>query len=169
MAKKVTVVTVFVVMALVAGYTFLGAGVGPSEENIHMPRPPSAAEEKAAASIVAIMNKASAKSAAADKHEREARASEAAEKAGIAAAIAKIDSINAAKKVADEAATFEYSATTTDTPRFYPTYLPGQLCHSKTIFDSWEESHGTLKECCEAFFSWDYEACCSSLDMGGCE
>lgn len=59
-------------------------------------------------------------------------------------------------------------STFTETPRFYPTYLAGELCHSKTSFESWEESYETLRECCEAVFSWDFEACCSSLDMGGC-
>jgi len=59
-------------------------------------------------------------------------------------------------------------STFTETPRFYPTYISGELCLSKTSFESWEESHKTLKECCEAFFSWDFEACCNSLDMGGC-
>jgi len=68
----------------------------------------------------------------------------------------------------DEAIAFEYSVTTSDVPHFYPTYISGQLCHSKTLFESWEQSHGTLKECCEAHFSWDFEACCSSLNMGGC-
>lgn len=63
---------------------------------------------------------------------------------------------------------FQYSATASDTPRFYPTYISGQLCQSKTAFDSWEQSHSSLKECCEAFFIWDFEACCSSLGMGGC-
>ena len=62
----------------------------------------------------------------------------------------------------------EYLPTTTGAPRFYPTYIAGQLCHSKTVFDSWEQSYGSLKECCEAFFSWDYESCCNSLDMDGC-
>jgi len=59
-------------------------------------------------------------------------------------------------------------STFTETPRFYPTYITNELCHSKTSFDSWEESYGTLRECCEVFFSFDFEACCSSLDMGGC-
>lgn len=59
-------------------------------------------------------------------------------------------------------------STFTETPRFYPTYISGELCNSKTSFDSWEESYGTLRECCEAFFSWDFEACCSSLNTGGC-
>lgn len=60
------------------------------------------------------------------------------------------------------------SLTSTDGKRFYPTYIPGQLCHSKQTFDSWEEHYGTLRECCEERFSWDIEECCNSLDMGGC-
>jgi len=68
----------------------------------------------------------------------------------------------------DEATMAEYSVITSDKPRFYATYVYGQLCHSKTLFDSWEKSHVTLKECCHAHFSWDYDACCRSLDMGGC-
>jgi len=68
-----------------------------------------------------------------------------------------------------EATSSEYSTRSSDAPpRFYPTYIPGQLCHLKTMFDSWEESYGTLNECCEVFFRWDIEACCSSLNMGGC-
>jgi len=69
----------------------------------------------------------------------------------------------------DEATSLEeYSSTTSSTPRFYPTFLSNQLCHSKTIFDSWEQSYVTLEECCKAHFSWDFETCCSSLNMGGC-
>lgn len=71
-------------------------------------------------------------------------------------------------KPVDGTTSIEDFAINGDMPRFYPTYISGQLCHSKTKFDSWEESHATLKECCKAFFSWDFEACCSSLDMGGC-
>lgn len=67
------------------------------------------------------------------------------------------------------ATSFEHSVINSDVPRFYPTYISGQLCHSKNSFDSWEQSHGTLKECCDAHFSWDLEACCSSLNMGGCK
>jgi len=69
---------------------------------------------------------------------------------------------NASKDAANE-----HSANK-DTPRFYPTYISGTLCHSKTLFDSWEKSYGSLKDCCEAHFSWDFAACCSSLNMGGC-
>jgi len=79
--------------------------------------------------------------------------------------------VSSSKPRKNEAISTKTSAahsTFTETPRFYPTYVAGELCLSKTSFDSWEESHGTLKECCEAFFSWDFEECCSSLNMGGC-
>jgi len=66
------------------------------------------------------------------------------------------------------AAANEHSANNKDTPRFYPTYIFGTLCHSKTLFDRWEQSYTSLKDCCEAHFSWDLAACCSSLNMGGC-
>ncbi|KAL3817219.1 hypothetical protein ACHAXA_001711 [Cyclostephanos tholiformis] len=52
--------------------------------------------------------------------------------------------------------------------RFYPTYMHGRLCRSKSTFDSWEQSYASLRECCESHFSWDLTACCGSLDMGGC-
>jgi hypothetical protein len=55
-----------------------------------------------------------------------------------------------------------------DVPRFFPTWIGGQLCNSKHSFESWEESYLTLKECCEAHFLWEYSACCASSDMGGC-
>jgi len=71
-------------------------------------------------------------------------------------------------KATDGTTSTEYVVERVETPRFYPTYISGQLCHSKTMFDDWEESFETLKECCESFFSWDFEACCSSLNMGGC-
>jgi hypothetical protein len=66
------------------------------------------------------------------------------------------------------AAANEHFANNKDTPRFYPTYIFGTLCHSKTLFDSWEQSYTSLKDCCESHFSWDLAACCSSLNMGGC-
>lgn len=53
-------------------------------------------------------------------------------------------------------------------PRFYPTWIRGELCNSKEVFDDWEDSYLTLKECCESHFSWDMLACCSSSNMGGC-
>jgi hypothetical protein len=43
--------------------------------------------------------------------------------------------------------------------RFYPTYVAGKLCHSKTKFDSWEQSYTSLQECCKAHFNWDLTAC----------
>jgi hypothetical protein len=45
------------------------------------------------------------------------------------------------------------------TTRFYPTYVAGKLCHSKTKFDSWEQSYTSLQECCKAHFNWDLTAC----------
>jgi len=68
----------------------------------------------------------------------------------------------------------EYSSSTTSSQsnRFYPTFVSGQLCRSKYSFDidSWEESYETLKECCKTHFFWDYEACCKTETegMGGC-
>ena len=59
----------------------------------------------------------------------------------------------------EEVLSLEYSSVVSDVPRFYPTFISGQLCHSKTSFDAWEESHDTLKECCQTHFSWDYEEC----------
>jgi hypothetical protein len=53
-------------------------------------------------------------------------------------------------------------------PRFYPTWIRGQLCSTKESFDDWEESYLSLSECCESHFSWDFIACCSSTNMGGC-
>jgi len=43
--------------------------------------------------------------------------------------------------------------------RFYPTWIAGQLCNSKSSFENWEESYSTLAECCKAHFSWDQESC----------
>ena len=62
----------------------------------------------------------------------------------------------------------QYAPASTHSPRFHPTFINGQLCHSKISFDSWEASYETLEECCKAHFSWDYEACCRSAGMGGC-
>jgi len=62
----------------------------------------------------------------------------------------------------------QYSTTSSQMPRFYPTFVLGQLCNSKISFDSWEESYGSLEECCTTHFSWNYEACCKSKGMGGC-
>ena len=59
----------------------------------------------------------------------------------------------------EEVLSLEYSSVVSDVPRFYPTFISGQLCHSKKSFDAWEESHDTLKECCQTHFSWDYEEC----------
>jgi hypothetical protein len=54
-------------------------------------------------------------------------------------------------------------------PRFYPTWVRGELCSSKEVFDDWEDSYATLQECCESHFSWDMSACCSTKEMGGCK
>ena len=45
--------------------------------------------------------------------------------------------------------------------RYYVTYEEGAPCASKPAaeFEGWEEAHATLGECCEAAFSWDYDAC----------
>jgi len=53
------------------------------------------------------------------------------------------------------AATFEGEV------RYYPTYTEGNLCSSKPIadFESWEELYTSLADCCDAAFSWDYDAC----------
>jgi len=75
--------------------------------------------------------------------------------------------ITMAEPTNGKAAEFEDSSITSDYPRFYPTYISGELCRSKTSFSSWEEPYETLKECCKAHFSWDYDVCCSSLKFGG--
>ncbi len=48
--------------------------------------------------------------------------------------------------------------------RFFPTWSDGELCSSKksTSFESWEESYPSLDECCDVFFSWDFDACMQS-------
>merc|ERR1711862_753174 len=48
-----------------------------------------------------------------------------------------------------------------DGARYYPTYAEGELCSAKSTveFESWEESYASLADCCDAAFSWDYEAC----------
>ena len=72
------------------------------------------------------------------------------------------------KSADDIETTSDHSVTSSDVPNFYPTWISGQLCNSKTSFDSWEESFTTLAECCKAHYSWDYSACCKSYNMGGC-
>jgi len=46
-------------------------------------------------------------------------------------------------------------------PRFYATWDSSSLCSSKSTaaFESWEESYGSLEECCEVRFSWDFDNC----------
>ena len=48
---------------------------------------------------------------------------------------------------------------------FYPTYAEGELSSTKSAskFESWEESHASLDDCCEGSFSWDYDACIMRL------
>jgi len=59
----------------------------------------------------------------------------------------------------EEVLSLEYSSVVNDVPRFYPTFISGQLCHSKTSFDAWEESYESLEDCCQTHFLWDYDAC----------
>ncbi|KAL7460277.1 hypothetical protein ACHAXS_000740 [Conticribra weissflogii] len=46
-------------------------------------------------------------------------------------------------------------------PRFYATWDSSSLCSSKSTaaFESWEESYGSLEECCEVRFGWDFDNC----------
>lgn len=74
--------------------------------------------------------------------------------------------LNSARGLEDDVTSFDSDAS--NLTRFYPTWVGGQLCNSKTSFDTWEESYGTLRDCCLSHFSWDYTACCESSDMGGC-
>ena len=60
----------------------------------------------------------------------------------------------------------DQSSTTSETEiRYYPTYTEGELCSSKSSskLASWETSYGTLEECCDLEFSWDYRDCIGSL------
>ena len=45
---------------------------------------------------------------------------------------------------------------------FYATYIKGSLCSTKTEFESWETSFGTLEECCNEVFYFDKEECMKS-------
>mmetsp|Transcript_13591 Transcript_13591/g.29553 ORF Transcript_13591/g.29553 Transcript_13591/m.29553 type:complete len:199 (+) Transcript_13591:127-723(+) len=49
--------------------------------------------------------------------------------------------------------------------RYYATYAEGESCSSKSIasFESWEESHASLEDCCDVAFSWDYDSCMGTL------
>lgn len=44
--------------------------------------------------------------------------------------------------------------------KYYPTYSE-DTCSSKSAkaFEKWEESFGSLEDCCEAMFSWDVDTC----------
>jgi len=46
--------------------------------------------------------------------------------------------------------------------RYYASWNPTQLCASKTSFDAWEDSFGSLEECCGEVFGWDYDDCMRS-------
>jgi len=48
--------------------------------------------------------------------------------------------------------------------RYYATYGTSSSCTSKTVgnFESWEESFGSLDECCSLLFSYDYDGCMMS-------
>merc|ERR1711862_129083 len=47
-------------------------------------------------------------------------------------------------------------------PRYYATYIKGQLCGKKLSFDTWETAYHTLEECCEENFYFDIEECLKS-------
>jgi len=47
-------------------------------------------------------------------------------------------------------------------PRYYATYIKGQLCGKKLSFDTWETAYHTLEECCEENFYFDSEECLKS-------
>ena len=49
--------------------------------------------------------------------------------------------------------------------RYYATYGSESSCTSKTVenFESWEESFGSLEECCSLLFSYDYDGCMSNV------
>jgi len=54
------------------------------------------------------------------------------------------------------------AAPTISTSRYYPTYTDGgESCSTKSSskFSSWEVSYGTLHECCNESFGWDFDAC----------
>ena len=44
--------------------------------------------------------------------------------------------------------------------KYYPTYSE-DTCSSKSAgaFEKWEESFGSLEDCCKAMFSWDVDTC----------
>ena len=48
--------------------------------------------------------------------------------------------------------------------RYYATYGSESSCTSKTVenFERWEESFGSLDECCSLLFSYDYDGCMMS-------
>ena len=61
------------------------------------------------------------------------------------------------------------AAPTISPRRSYPAYTDGgQSCSAKSSssFSSWEVSYGTLHECCNESFSWDYDACMDRNTLG---
>ena len=52
-----------------------------------------------------------------------------------------------------------YPTTPPVTVRYYPTWVAGQLCGSKTSdkFESWEQNYATRDECCEKHFNYGNE------------
>ncbi|KAL7527011.1 hypothetical protein ACHAWF_001999 [Thalassiosira exigua] len=46
--------------------------------------------------------------------------------------------------------------------RYYATWEPARLCSAKATFDAWEDSYGSLEECCDEVFAWDYAECLKS-------
>lgn len=71
------------------------------------------------------------------------------------------------KSADDSETTSHHTVTSSNVPNLYQTWISGQLCNSKTSFDSWKESFAALAECCKAHYSWEYSACCNSYNMGG--
>ncbi len=54
------------------------------------------------------------------------------------------------------------SERSSDGVRYYATSSgEGESCSSKSTssFEAWEESFGSLEDCCEVAFGWDYDSC----------
>ena len=59
-------------------------------------------------------------------------------------------------------ASAEMPSLSTSGRRYYPSYADGgESCSTKSTEEigSWETSYDTLRECCDASFGWDYDAC----------
>ena len=59
-------------------------------------------------------------------------------------------------------ASAEMPSPSTSGRRYYPSYADGgESCSTKSTEEigSWETSYDTLRECCDASFGWDYDAC----------